>query len=221
MVGHPVIAGIISGGVILAPLAFLAERLIARFEDRRDEERAAAELERWRGPAREAAYTYMRAARRTSLQVLDHVVDVIEKLSLPKPREGLGPVFEQISSRDPGWFADFSEYLDGLSIESGQAASSAVSILALYSPFAEHADDVARSSRLLRHAARESYDVFLALAEQGPDATTSEEDRSRARRLAELLDERDRLLEQLRHDLSEHDPELELPPMQPVSRTNG
>src|SRR5687768_5167608 len=63
-VKHPVAAGIVSGGLILAPLVWLVERLVQRRERERDERRAAAEARRWHEPARDSVEVYLRSARR-------------------------------------------------------------------------------------------------------------------------------------------------------------
>jgi hypothetical protein len=206
---RPVTAGIISGGIVLAPLVYLVERWTRRREQRA---RAAAEeraCEEWREPAREAIETYMEACYEARGEIERELTNAAAMLERKQP--GLQHLPDLVVGRR-GWFMEFRQLLDSLARRSSSIALALVPAVAPYPPLTRFIQPVAANQRQLRHAASVagSIDARAPLLEIG--GASPEQLRSEAERLASLLSEWAHGVYQLQGNLSDADDELSLPP---------
>ncbi len=91
---HPLSAGLVSGGLLLAPLLLVLEQNLERRAKSREQRLGAAiaqaeqnrlenERERWRDPTRDALRTFAHTAIRTRDELHAQLVDAVDQTSVP------------------------------------------------------------------------------------------------------------------------------------------
>jgi hypothetical protein len=137
---HPLLTGLISGGLLLAPLLLVVERSLGRRALRAEKAREEREQERLRKPALNAIDTFRQVATPIGALFHEALWRAVERTPTPgkgKPVEELVPLLARVH---PTGFADVESQLRRESAVSGARAADAVAMLALYPPMSELAE---------------------------------------------------------------------------------
>jgi hypothetical protein len=207
------LAGLVSGGLIVPPLLIILERWITRRDRRAAELAAEREREQWHQPAVVALETFISASWTIVFEARRRMQDAARAL----PGQRLDPserrteaVWLDLGDEDPRFIETQISWFAEAATRAGTAALAATPALALYPPLAPYLSLTTAVPRLLR--GMEEAATELRLTHVTGDA---EQKRRAAERLNDLEYQISDQLLTVEHELGESDEEIRLPEHRP------
>jgi hypothetical protein len=162
---HALLAGVVSGGLLLAPLLIVVERTLDRSRRDREDARERRELERWRLPAQEAVQTYLDVAVPFTAKLRDLLRDVKPSFNIATATAAeYADAYREFAKQAPNQDCSIRRlYLVARDevARSGAVAIGAASTLALYPPLSTYAGPIYRIQRTTRDLAECCLHIYL------------------------------------------------------------
>jgi hypothetical protein len=160
---RPIVAGLVSGGLLLGPLLLVFERLIEGNIAKREAQRLRAEQERWRDPALDALRTYRDEARRVLVTLDEQLRAEGQETGETVSNLDRAQLVELIAAQRPPGFAAVANAVRARATHSSSLAVSALYLLTLAPQLIEYREPVSS----LQHAALDIADRCAAGADTG------------------------------------------------------
>jgi hypothetical protein len=160
---RPIVAGLVSGGLLLGPLLLVFERLIEGDIAKREAQRLQAEQERWRDPALDALRIYREEARRVPVTLDEQLLAEGQETGETVSNLTRAELVDLIAAQRPAGFAAVADAVRARATHASSLAVSALYLLTLAPQLIEYREPVSS----LQHAALELADRCAAAAETG------------------------------------------------------
>jgi hypothetical protein len=206
-VERPLTAGIVSGGLILAPAVFVLERFVERLDQQREAAEEARAQEKWREPAREAIETYMNLCSEMSI---DFELMITQGGWWKNPQDFNWRDFRRRVEEDIAWLIELSDVLLKRTSVSGPAAAYVATVVAHYPPLHDLVRPVAEVQGLLRQASAAAGRIRELRSQFNQSDMDATEIQRQASKLTELLEEWHRAFNNLALRLQQVSEELHL-----------
>lgn len=221
-VDHALLAGVVSGGLLLAPLLLIVERSLERAQRARDTERARSdmaaaeqrerrELGRWKRPAEDAIETYLYVADAFNDQLITRLKSGVRDAGVDPERPRYRDLWKVIADKGPiTAFLELYAFIHDAASRSGAIAIGATNTLALYTPLNGYVVRISEVQRVTRSMAEYCSEIWHyqqvgAVPELAPAIDRSID------QLTRLAEQRAHLLAEIKLDLASDAPSVELP----------
>lgn len=222
-VAHALLAGVVSGGLLLGPPLLLIERSLERAQRNRDlarewnearasEQREREERARWKRPAEDAIETYLYTADAFTKQLGQHLAQTARDLNA-EPAAPTWPGDWWLAIADHArqeTFSDLYEFVHEAASRSGAIAITATNTLALYTPLSSYVEQISEIQRQTR-AIAEQCNSLWHFQQMGNRPSLEDLRRTAIDKLGRHTENRAHLLAGIMLDLERAAPSVDLP----------